>query len=117
MRIGIFKTVDEVAGVTIKELIDVLSVANVKTVGVATGSTPLALYARIRDAHASIFASGGIPSDAVSAARSSMEYTIDYGVLATPTRNIKCTFYPAGDGNAPEMTCEFNHGGEPTGYL
>ena len=52
MQIGIFKTADEVADVAIKELIDVLSVADVKTLGVATGSTPLALYARIRDAHA-----------------------------------------------------------------
>ena len=43
MQIGIFKTADEVADVAIKELIDVLSVADVKTVGVATGSTPLAL--------------------------------------------------------------------------
>ena len=31
MQIGIFKTADEVADVAIKELIDVLSVADVKT--------------------------------------------------------------------------------------
>lgn len=52
MHIGIFASEEEVADAAANHLFKVLAQAENKTLGVATGSTPLPLYERMRQAHA-----------------------------------------------------------------
>lgn len=52
MHIGIFANEQEVADAAAKHLFQVLDNSENKTLGVATGSTPLPLYERMRQAHA-----------------------------------------------------------------
>lgn len=52
MEVGIFATESEVADAAAEHLFAVLAAADNKVLGVATGSTPLPLYQRMRAAHA-----------------------------------------------------------------
>ncbi|MCI6574411.1 MAG: glucosamine-6-phosphate deaminase [Actinomycetaceae bacterium] len=52
MDIGIFKSEQEVADVAARCVIAAMNAADRKVLGVATGSTPLPLYERLRAAHA-----------------------------------------------------------------
>lgn len=52
MQIGIFRDAQEVADAAAKVVIDAMSAADQEVIGVATGSTPLPLYERLRAAHA-----------------------------------------------------------------
>ena len=51
MKIGIFPDADALADVGAQYVIDTLSAATDPVLGLATGSTPEPLYARLRDAH------------------------------------------------------------------
>lgn len=52
MRVGIFKTADEASKEGANIIVDFFSRKPASTLGLATGSTPLKLYAHLRDAHA-----------------------------------------------------------------
>lgn len=52
MHVGIFSNEREVAEVAAEYLISVMNATDHKVLGVATGSTPLPLYERLREAHA-----------------------------------------------------------------